>query len=58
MEKLDMKISEARALDQVVDVGLTAVHETDFLLSLPGMLDSVKDGFAQSPLELARSLDW
>lgn len=58
MKKLRLKISETRALVRDVDVESTGACEMSYLLAVPGMLDSLKEGLAQSPVELAKSLDW
>ena len=58
IEQMHMKISEILNLDAVPDLDSNAARETSYLLSVPGMLDSLKEGFAQSPKELAKTLDW
>jgi len=58
VEQLDMEIFEPRDPSLNPDVDERAVLETVYLLSVPGMCDSVKDGLAQSPTELATLLDW
>lgn len=35
-----------------------AMQETLYLLSVPGMRESIKEGMAQSPDTLAKELDW
>jgi len=35
-----------------------AIQETLYLLSVPGMRESIKEGMAQSTDECARELDW
>lgn len=39
-----------------VDCGV--VCETNYLLAVPGMRESLLEGFAQSPTDLAIALDW
>ncbi len=34
------------------------MQETLYLLSVPSMRESIKDGMAQSPETLAKELDW
>jgi prevent-host-death family protein len=35
-----------------------AIQETLYLLSVPGMRESIKEGMAQSPGECAKELNW
>lgn len=35
-----------------------AISETLYLLSVPGMRESIKEGMAQDPSECAKELDW
>jgi antitoxin YefM len=35
-----------------------AIQETLYLLSVPGMRESIKEGLAESPESCARELDW
>ena len=35
-----------------------AIQETLYLLSVPAMRESIKEGMAQSPEALAKELDW
>jgi PHD/YefM family antitoxin component YafN of YafNO toxin-antitoxin module len=36
----------------------SAIQETLYLLSVPGMLESIKQGMAEPLMESARELDW
>jgi PHD/YefM family antitoxin component YafN of YafNO toxin-antitoxin module len=58
VEQLEMKFFETRDSSLIPDADGSAIQETIYLLSVPGMCDSVKDGLAQSPKDLATSLDW
>jgi len=53
-----MNIFDSRDPSLNPDVDERAGLETIYLLSVPGMCDSVKDGLAQSPTDLATLLDW
>ena len=35
-----------------------AISETIYLLSVPGMRESIKDGLNEKPTECSRELDW
>jgi len=35
-----------------------AIQETLYLLSVPGMRESIKEGMAQAPENCAKELDW
>lgn len=35
-----------------------AIQETLYLLSVPGMRESIKEGMAQAPEDCAKELDW
>ncbi len=35
-----------------------AIQETLYLLSVPGMRESIKDGMAEDPTDCAKELDW
>ena len=35
-----------------------AIQETLYLLSVPGMRESIKEGMAQAPDTCAKELDW
>ena len=53
-----MKIFEIRDANSTSDGDRSAIRETVYLLSVPGMRESVKAGMAQLPENLAKSLDW
>jgi antitoxin YefM len=36
----------------------SAIQETLYLLSVPGMRESIKEGMAESPADSAKELDW
>lgn len=42
----------------VAESDWNAMRETLYLLSVPGMRESIKEGMAQSPETLAKELDW
>ena len=42
----------------VAESDWNAMQETLYLLSVPGMRESIKEGMAQSPETLAKELDW
>lgn len=42
----------------VAESDWNAMQETLYLLSVPGMRESIKQGMAQSPETLAKELDW
>ena len=42
----------------VAESDWNAMQETLYLLSVPGMRESIKEGMAQSPETLAKGLDW
>ena len=53
-----MKILVTSDADSIPDADLNAIKESLYLLSVPGMCESIKAGMAQPPEDLAISLDW
>ena len=53
-----MKIFDMRDANLTPDQVLNAIQETVFLLSVPGMCESIKAGMAQPHQDLAMLLDW
>ena len=58
MEQLHMKIFVNSDLSLLPNIDSVAMQDTIYLLSVPGMCDSVKEGLAESAEDLAKSLDW
>ncbi len=52
MEQLCMNIFDVAKADG------NAIRETEYLLSVPGMRESIKAGLAEQPQTLAKALDW
>ncbi len=53
-----MKIFDTRDANSTLVADLNPIQETAYLLSVPGMYESIKAGMAQPPEDLAKSLDW
>lgn len=53
-----MKIFDVRDANATPDEDCSAIQETVYLLSVPGMCESIKMGMAQPLRDLAKSLDW
>jgi PHD/YefM family antitoxin component YafN of YafNO toxin-antitoxin module len=53
-----MSIFDGRNANLSAEADLNAIQETIYLLSVPGMRESIKAGLTESPEDLAKSLDW
>ncbi len=63
LAKFKAAASATSITDRKVDVQLSSVdlqgnHETQYLLSMPGMRDSIKDGMAEPLNDCAKDIDW
>ena len=58
VEQLRMKIFGTHDANLIPETDWNAIQETRYLLSVPGMCESVKAGMAEPPQDLAKSLDW
>ena len=62
LAKFKAAASATSITDRKVDVQLSSVdlqgnHETQYLLSMPGMRDSIKDGMAEPLNDCAKDID-
>lgn len=53
-----MSIFDSRDANLSAKADLNAIQETIYLLSVPGMRESIKAGLTQSPEDLAKLLVW
>jgi len=53
-----VSIFDSRHANLSAEAELNAIQETIYLLSVPGMRESIKAGLAEQPQTLAKALDW